>query len=905
MRLLSRVHLCVCFAFLHFTQSSLFSFRYGQALSSAIVRYGALRSTVSSYKGELTGSDKHFSFFLEGKPNAEHIHVFESAIDLLSFATLALLAGHDWKSETYLSLAGVFQTKRENVVPVALSRFLDEHPSVRKIHLHLDNDAVGRGAVKGIVGGLQGRYQVYDEPPSRGKDVNDELKIRVGLKLSKQNVILYLCGIIPVVWLGLLIAPCLKDGLPGLVQQFGSVMQNPFKIQLCEDSVKTVLTFVGSVAQYLVEAEVLPDFTPAFYTSTTSKRKIYRVDGYVFDEFDYTMNLIIADYDGVEERTMGKVVSSTNFQRLAVFVDQALNTNLYREIEMSTPCADLVDLLRLEKERIRKYRLLIFTDADVSDTLKNLDSLDIGGIPAECQIWDIDRVFRVCCSDLGRQNIEIDFREYIPAGIPCLEASSAATAEYNSYLCIIPGKVLADIYDKYGSQLLEGNVRSFLSTKVAVNKKIRETILKCPSMFFAYNNGVSATAMDVQLERTAGGTHIVGARDFQIINGGQTTASLSNTRHKDKADLEGIYVQMKLTEIDESDMDRSTELVRNISRSSNSQNKVTDADFFSTHPFHIRMEQHSRRIFAPAESGAQYETKWFYERAKGQFLQAQMRLTPAKKRQFLLQNPKSKVITKTDLAKVRNTWSEMPHIVSKGAQTNFMKFAELIDEAWTTNDSQFNERYFTESVALVILFKHLEALIPRQEWYEQGYRANIVTYSLALLHQLIRKQFKNMELDLQSIWQRQSVPEIVTKALEQIAEQVFYRITDPNRPTINVTQWCKREGCWNSVQEINLILPAEFSSVLIGKTEVRAAEKEARKDQKVLSETEAQVKVLQYSADQWKKLSAFVMQKRMASPDENVALKYACQIPNKMPSGYQSQRLLALLDRALSEGFNL
>ena len=125
-------------------------------------RYGALRSTVSSYKGELTGSDKQFSFFLEGKPNAEHIHVFESAIDLLSFATLALLAGRDWKSETYLSLAGVFQTKRENVVPVALSRFLDEHPSVRKIHLHLDNDAVGRGAVKGIVGGLQGRYQVYD-----------------------------------------------------------------------------------------------------------------------------------------------------------------------------------------------------------------------------------------------------------------------------------------------------------------------------------------------------------------------------------------------------------------------------------------------------------------------------------------------------------------------------------------------------------------------------------------------------------------------------------------------------------------------------------------------------------------------------------------------------------------------
>ena len=162
--------------------------------------------------------------------------------------------------------------------------------------------------------------------------------------------------------------------------------------------------------------------------------------------------------------------------------DEADNASVNTRSEDDSPAAINACIRKL---RIRKYRLLIFTDADVSDTLKNLDNLDIGGIPAECQIWDIERLFRVCCSDLGRQNIEIDFREYIPEGIPCLEASSASTAEYNSYLCIIPGKVLADIYDKYGSQLLEGNVRSFLSTKVAVNNKIRETILKCPSMFFA------------------------------------------------------------------------------------------------------------------------------------------------------------------------------------------------------------------------------------------------------------------------------------------------------------------------------------------------------------------------------------------------------------------------------------
>lgn len=687
------------------------------------------------------------------------------------------------------------------------------------------------------------------------------------------------------------------------VQEFKKDFIENVKAEAAVTGEGSCATFVKLMAEHLVEAEVLPDFIPSFYTNTTSRRKIYRVDGYALDEFDYTLNLIIADFDGWEERTVGKTVASTNLQRLAVFVEQALKSDLHKEIEMSTPCADLIDLIRTEKEKIRKYRFLVFTDADVSESLKNITNLDIDGIPAECQIWDIERVLRVCCSDLGRQNIEIDFREYIPEGIPCLKASNFSTNEYNSYLCIIPGKVLADIYDKYGSQLLEGNVRSFLSTKVAVNKKIRETILKSPSMFFAYNNGVSATAMDVKIEHTVDGTRIVSANDFQIINGGQTTASLSNTRYKDKVDLSDIYVQMKLTEIDDSDLDKSSELVRNISRSSNSQNKVTDADFFSTHPFHIRMEQHSRRIFAPAESGAQYETKWFYERAKGQYLQAQMRLTPAKKKQFLLANPKKKLITKTDLAKVRNTWNELPHFVSKGAQTNFMKFAELIDEAWATNDAQFSERYFTESVALVILFKHLEHIVQNQHWYQNGYRANIVTYSLALLHRLIKKQFKDREFDLQSIWLRQSVPEIVTKVLEVISTEVFEKITASDRPTINVTQWCKREACWNRVKDIEIPLPPDFVNVLIEKAELKVAAREAKKDQEMLSEVDAQVKVLMYTGAQWKKLQAFAMQKKIVTPDEMMALKYACQIPNSLPSGYQSQRLLALLERAFSEGF--
>ena len=318
--------------------------------------------------------------------------------------------------------------------------------------------------------------------------------------------------------------------------------------------------FVDNVAQYLIDAEVLPDFTPCFYTSKLVRNK-YRVDGYVFDEFDGTMNLIIANYDGNDDnRRLTNTAALHDFGELRIFVKAALTSSLYREIEMSTPCADLVDFLRLNEKKIRKYRFLIFTDADMSTLIKSVDIEEYEGIPVEGQIWDIDRLFRVCCSEQGRQIIEINFKDYCSDGIPCLEASSAATDQYSSYLGVIPGSVLADIYDKYGSKLLEGNVRSFLSTKVAVNKKIRSTILTMPQMFFAFNNGISATAMDVVIENTDRGKFITYARDFQIINGGQTTASISNARYKDKANLDGLYVQMKLTAIDESTPEESAEL---------------------------------------------------------------------------------------------------------------------------------------------------------------------------------------------------------------------------------------------------------------------------------------------------------------------------------------------------------
>lgn len=688
------------------------------------------------------------------------------------------------------------------------------------------------------------------------------------------------------------------------VQEFHKDFLEEVKATAATEGAGSNAAFVSVASSYLVNAEALSDFTTAFYIGKSGSKKL-RVDGYVLDEFDYTFNLVIADYTGDEQReTVTRTYATQQFDFLLHFVEEALGNKLYREIEPSTPVADLVEQLRFHRDHIRKFRLILLSDGFMSNRISEIEGRMINDISVECQIWDIDRIYRVCFSDLGRQDIEIDFKAYTNGkGIPCLEASNANSDDYRSYLCIIPGKVLADIYDTYGSQLLEGNVRSFLSTKVAVNKKIRETILKIPQNFFAYNNGVSATAMDLQFESAPEGKYITYARDFQIINGGQTTASLSNARHKDAADLHQIYVQMKLTEVD-NDADKSSDLIRNISRSSNSQNKVSDADFFATHPFHIRMEQISRRIFAPASGGAQYETKWFYERARGQYLQAQMRMTKSQKDKFIAQNPKNHVITKTDLAKYRITWIGVPQSVSKGAQTNFMKFAEMIDDAWAKSDSIFNEKYFKDTVSLAILFKHTEWVVSHQPWFEQGYRANIVTYSLALLHRLIREHFPGSDLDLQLIWTRQQVPDVVTNELVRITKCVFDTITDPSRGTINVTQWCKRDACWDDVKKCRLKLFSDIEAVLVGKEEEKSSEKEAKRDQKLFSGVEAQTRVIELGAEYWIKVNEFVTIKKISfSPDQMRAIKYAMRIPTQLPNAYQSTLLLSLLEEAKANGF--
>lgn len=678
----------------------------------------------------------------------------------------------------------------------------------------------------------------------------------------------------------------------------------------------TVASFVKICALKLFEGDVIPEYTPCYYSGSGYRNAAVRVDGYAFDEHDGAFYLLTAVYSGAEEsETMIGSDAKTALDRCRTFAANSIEHDLASKIEISTEAYDLAALIEEQAKFVSKFVVILLTDmslserANLGDTDSGkkkkkkskrtgvLEADDICGIEVEYRIWDMPRFYRIFGVGDGHEEIAIDFNEYLPGGVPCLPANyTSANEQCRSYICTVPGNVIADLYDEYGSRMLEGNVRSFLG-KRGVNKDIRNTVLNEPDMFFVYNNGLSATATEAVVE----GDRLLFARDLQIVNGGQTTATLSSTRHSSGADLSAVSVLMKLTQVPP---ETAATIVPIISRSANSQNKVNAADFFSTHEYHIRLEQMSRREFAPAKSGAQHETHWFYERARGQYIQATMHMTKAQERKFATQNPKDQVVTKTDLAKVLSAWDMYPHIVSKGAESNFGEFAKRTEAEWDKRKDDFNMKYYHEAIALVIMYRAIDKMIPKQSWYEGGYKANVVAYTTALLHHVINKKYPGEMLDLNKIWQKQQCPDLLMQQLTMMAEQVYFCITAENRGVQNVTQWCKQSACWEHVKAINVVMVPGFESLLQGREEAAIEKREAREIRKIENTIDDQKLVFDLGEEYWKQLEIWLRSHRLATGTEQKALKVAASISQGFfPDERQCKSLIKLRERAVQEGF--
>ena len=605
---------------------------------------------------------------------------------------------------------------------------------------------------------------------------------------------------------------------------------------------------------------------------------VWRIDGISIDNnSDIATGAISLFISFFEKNPTPGILSQVELdglvKKLNKYVDFALNKDIYTFFEPgSGPFNVALQLKEAWKQGATNLRLYVITNKPISNRLNLQKKIEIEGAKAELIVWDLNRFFQLELSGRERSPLIIDLSD---RPIKALLASKEGdSTDIISMMAAIPATTLVDMYSQWGSRLLEQNVRSFLTAKVKVNKGIRETIKTSPKKFFAFNNGITATAESIESEQREDGEYITSLENFQIVNGGQTTASLFYAATKDKFDISEIYVPMKLSIVNPS---AAVELVPYISRFANSQNKVTEADLFSNHPFHIKFEEFSRNTLAPPKMGSASGTYWFYERARGQYTNAQASLASKPERtKFISINPRSQLITKTNLAKYLNSFNLLPHVVSKGAEFNFSKFAEFIADRWDESIESFNQGFFKTSVAKGIIFKNLEKLIADQKdtWYKGGQRDKLVPYTISFIENALQKI--NKEFNFDEIWKKQDTSSKLNELLISVAERVNILLQDPNRTVGDVSSYAKKEAFWKIVKrESDSYDMTPYLDLFIDKKELASQELKNKIDQKLLIGKEMIEKVKSIEPKEWEAIRDFFHDNNQLNDDQAALIKQA------------------------------
>lgn len=647
-------------------------------------------------------------------------------------------------------------------------------------------------------------------------------------------------------------------------------------------------SFFELFCQDLVEVgDLTKDYAAASYNKTGVE-----VYGFDYDEERKLFTLInFHFFQSNEIETLTKQQLQTKFNRLKKFIVE-VKKGLHLDIEETSDGYQLAFQLfhLLKANQIDKFRLMVLTDGNITRSISEIPSDSVDNIVYNYRAIDINYLYKLYASQIEGASFEVNLK------IPCLQISNDSE-DYQSYLTILNGNQLYDIYDEYGQKLLEQNVRTFLQFKGGVNKGIKNTIENRPELFFAYNNGITATATDVEYENG----YITKIVDFQIVNGGQTTSAIYAAKKNSKLDISKVNVQMKLSVVKA--VENKGDFVSKVSEFANTQNKINKSDFFSNSPFHKEMKDYSKRLWAAASGGSQLRTHWYYERVRGEYLNEQAYLTSAKKRQFGIENPKKQLIDKTLLAKSENTWLKKPWIVSKGAQYSFAEFALQTTNEIEKNSLAITENYFKESVARIILFKATENIISKAEWYENAYRAQTVTYSLAYLSYLCEKEkfFLNFNL----IWDEQNVPTELVEIMKSITSQVYGLLMDPPDGFKNVGEWCKKERCWEVVKASNISITLS-EKLIKTEQEIQYIQREEREIKKVDKGIEAQTFVYMTNFESWVALFAYYSRgenkRDLSITQRDILMKYT-EGKISLPSEKQAKILYDVYQKAIDVGW--
>lgn len=622
--------------------------------------------------------------------------------------------------------------------------------------------------------------------------------------------------------------------------------------------------------------------------------RIMSFDAYAFDESDKSVVLIsndfVDDINGVLTRTQIEQYK----QRMINFLQEAYDEKLNQYFDMTDSLLftgrDIgrrmhVDYVKLDDDTsIDKVKLIIVTNKRLSERIKTLPSDDFNGKKVEVNVWSLTRLYELYESGREKEPIIIETNKYGIEGIPCIKAEMSGNLDYDAYLAIVPGKFLHEIYYEHGSRLLEGNVRAFLSNRGKINKGIRLTIKNEPTKFFTYNNGIACTASQITLSED--GHMIVAMEDLQIINGGQTTASLTSAVLKDKMSLDNIFVPMKLTVVKNDDYDT---MIQNISKYANSQNKVKDSDLFSNHPFHRTFEALAKRIQAPAHGEAVNNTMWYYERSRGKYEQEQFKFTKKSEREnFVKKYPKNQVIKKEELSKYF-TCAELlrPDQVSKGPEKCMSFFAEKIDEKYQKSPESFNDQFFKNCICYTILFKTTDKIVHKSDWYisETYTKPGVVAYTISKLLSSIPSGYC---LDYNVIWRKQELYPSLNAEIERLAHMTFDYVQKLGG---NGMEHFKKEETWKLFKSASYKPSRDFLDDLINSEVIESQSRSETKENKLSKKLDIETEIIMAGETYWEGLIKEGLNRHLLSTTEIDLLRVAARVQKtgKIPSPKQCQ----------------
>lgn len=622
--------------------------------------------------------------------------------------------------------------------------------------------------------------------------------------------------------------------------------------------------------------------------------RIMSFDAYAFDQSDKSFVLIANDFKDLADATLTKTEIETIRIRMLNFIQEAYDEKLsdYFDItdEMIPVGRDVSrrmkkDYVDLDNDdSIIQIKLFIVTNKTLSEKVISLRCDDFLGKKVELNVWSIKRFFDLYQSGKDREPILIPTEKYGLKGIPCIKAEMSGNLDYDAYLAIVPGGFLHNIYYEHGSRLLEGNVRAFLSNKGKINKGIRETIRKEPTKFFTYNNGIACTAAKIVLSED--GHYITEIEDLQIINGGQTTASLTSAVIKDRLPLDNIFVPMKLTVVKNDDYDT---MIQNISKYANKQNTVKDSDFFSNHPFHRTFEALSKKIPAPIFGNNVNSTYWYYERSRGKYNQEQFKLIrKSEKDAFARRYPKSQVIKKEDLAKYFSCAELLrPDIVSKGGEKCMSFFAGYIDAKYQNTPEYFNDEFYKMAICFAIMFKSTDKIVKKSDWFISASYTKpfIVPYTISKIIDTLPEGYC---LDYDLIWKKQQLYPSLNFQIEKVAKATNDFIQQSNG---SAREYCSKEDTWKKYRAIPLKLDEQFIKDLISKELIEEKIKSEIKEKKQDTVVNFIVEIFNRGGAYWNNLMNEGIKRHILSFTEIDLLKLAvlCAEGKKVPSDKQAK----------------